>query len=190
MKRLSITVGAATLALLAAQGASAHVGIGGAGLGAGFAHPFLGLDHVLAMVAVGLWAAQSGGRAMWAVPATFVTMLAGGALLAIAGVNVPSVETGIAVSVLVLGLLVALAVRLPLAAGMVLTAAFAVFHGHSHGTEMPAMISPALYAAGFLVATALLHLAGVALGRGIAANRLRIAGACVALAGAWMVVGG
>ncbi len=140
------------------------------------------------MIAVGLWAAQMGGRAVWAVPASFVGVMALGGALGMAGVQLPMVETGILTSVLLLGLLIAFAVRLPLWASMGIVAFFALFHGFAHGAEMPAQSSALLYASGFIVATALLHLGGV--GLGVAAKNvsfapaLRIAGALVILGGA------
>jgi urease accessory protein len=176
------------LGLLISQSAGAHLLGADGGMLAGFAHPLLGLDHVLAMVAVGLWAAQTGGRAMWAVPLTFMVTLAAGAWLGIGGFPLPGVEAGIAASVLAIGLLVAFAIRLPLAAGMALTAAFALFHGHSHGIELPAMVSPLAYAAGFLVATGLLHCSGIAASYVFNARQLRLAGVCVAVAGAALLV--
>ena len=189
MRRHSGFVAGSALVALVAQNASAHVLGASGGLPAGFAHPFLGLDHVLAMLAVGLWAAQTGGRALWAVPLTFMAALAGGAWLGSGGVPLPAVEAGVAASVLTLGLLVALAVRLPLAAGMLLTGAFALLHGHAHGTELPAMASPLAYAGGFVAATALLHLTGVALGRVFSERGLRFAGACVAALGVFIAAG-
>jgi urease accessory protein len=130
----------------------------------GFAHPLSGWDHLLAMIAVGLWAAQLGGRARWLVPAAFVGVMALGAALARTGVPMPGVEQGIAASVLALGLLIAAAVRLPLAAGMALVGLFAIFHGLAHGAEMPATTGGLAYGAGFVAATALLHAAGLGLG--------------------------
>jgi len=183
------SAGVATLAMLAAQSAGAHVLNDGGGLFAGLAHPFLGIDHVLAMFAVGLWAAQMGGRALWTVPLTFMAALAGGACLAIVGVALPGVEAGIAASVLAFGLLIALAVRLPLVAGMLLTGVFAVFHGHAHGAELPAIASPLAYAGGFLVATGVLHFTGVAAARAFTPRPLRLAGVCVAAAGVAIVAG-
>jgi urease accessory protein len=188
-RHAALAAGATAFVALVSQTANAHLLGANGGILTGFAHPFLGLDHVLAMLAVGLWAAQTGGRALWAVPLTFMATLAGGALLASAGVALPAVEAGIAASVLAFGLLVALAVRLPLAAGMLLTGAFALFHGHAHGTELPAMASPLAYAGGFVVATGLLHLTGVALARAFHARSLRVAGACVAAAGAMIMAG-
>ena len=162
--RLTAAALIAALALLPTA-ALARPGIGHPhGFVHGFAHPLGGLDHVLAMVAVGLFAWQLGGRALWLVPATFVLVMALGGALGIAGVAVPGVEIGIVASVIVLGAIVALRVKTPLAIATGLVALFAIFHGHAHGTEMPLDASGAVYAAGFLLATALLHAAGIALG--------------------------
>ncbi|AGS24102.1 HupE/UreJ protein (plasmid) [Rhizobium etli] len=145
--------------------ASAHPAIGeAAGFSHGFVHPISGLDHVLAMVMVGVFACQLGARATWLVPATFVLVMALGGALGIAGVNVPFVEAGIALSVVVLGAVVALNVKAPLAASLGLIGLFAIFHGHAHGAEMPEDAAGAAYAAGFMIATALLHAAGLGLG--------------------------
>lgn len=179
----------AAVGLLVSRSAGAHVLNADDGLLAGLAHPFLGIDHVLAMLAVGFWAAQTGGRALWAVPLTFMTALAAGAWLGVSGFPLPAVETGIAASVLALGLLVAFAIRLPLAAGMALTSVFALFHGHAHGTELPAMVAPLTYGAGFLLATATLHGSGLLAALALNERRLRLAGACVALAGTFIVSG-
>jgi urease accessory protein len=178
--------------LLAAGGAEAHtLGAHGAGFASGLAHPFLGLDHVLAMVAVGLWAAQLGGRAVWAVPAVFVAVMLAGGALGMTGVALGPVELGIAASVVVLGALVTFGVRLPLAAAMALAGAFALFHGHAHGTELPEAASALGYACGFVIATALLHAAGIAagltLGRGGARPYLRLSGAAIAAAGVLII---
>jgi urease accessory protein len=156
----------------------------------GFGHPLGGLDHLLAMMAVGLWAAQLGGRARWALPAAFLTALAAGAALGANGGVFGGLEQGIAASVLVLGLLVVTAARLPLAAGIILSAVFALFHGVAHGAEMPVDASGAVYGLGFLGATALLHAAG--LGLGVFAARApkwvgQAAGAGLMLAGGWML---
>lgn len=175
--------GAVLLGLVLASGAQAHPLHAGGSLFAGFAHPLLGPDHLLAMIAVGAWSAQLGGRARYALPLTFVSIMAVGAALAVNGVALPSVEAGIAASLLALGLLVAFAARLPLAAGMALVAAFALFHGHAHGAELPAMASAATFAAGFAVATALLHGAGIAFAQLARAHAVRIAGAAVAITG-------
>jgi urease accessory protein len=152
-------------ALAFAASAEAHTfGAVGAGLSEGFFHPLGGLDHVLAMVAVGLWAAQQGGRALWRIPATFVAALVLGGGLGAAGVALPGVELGIAASVAVLGLLIALAARPSPVAGMALVGAFAVLHGQAHGMELPAAAAPGFYALGFALSTALLHVSGLAAG--------------------------
>ena len=189
---------ASGIALLALTGtALAHPGHGDAtGFTHGFMHPLGGLDHVLAMVAVGLFAAHLGGRALWLVPAAFVVVMAAGGALGIAGIAVPFVETGIALSVVVLGLAVALRVSVPVLAAMALVGFFAVFHGDAHGAEMPVDASGAGYAAGFLAATALLHGIGIAIGLtvgklGDLAGRraVQFAGGAMALAGIAILAG-
>jgi urease accessory protein len=189
MKLRSALVGCVAITgALVSYDAGAHVVNGGSGWTSGVAHPFLGVDHLLAMLAVGFWAAQMGGRALWAVPLTFVSIMAGGALIAIAGIPLPAVESGVAASVLALGLLVAFAVRLPVATGMLVAGTFALFHGHAHAAELPAVVSPWVYAAGFLLATGALHASGIAAARALDVERWRIAGTCVAIAGAAFVV--
>ena len=172
--------------------AFAHPGHGDHGLLAGLGHPLGGLDHLLAMIAVGLWAAQQHGAARWALPCAFVgTMLIGG-LLGFAGLNLPVLESAIAASVLALGLAVALAVRPPLSLAVVATAVFALFHGVAHGLELPDMSSPWAYAAGFVLATAALHAAGYGLVRVLpraAAPLIRLAGAASAATGVWLLAG-
>jgi urease accessory protein len=171
--------------------AFAHTGVGdGHGFVHGFAHPIGGLDHVLAMVTVGLFAWQLGGRALWLVPASFVLAMTAGGVIGMAGIPMPFVELGIAASVLVLGVMVAVGVKAPLAIAMGLVGAFAIFHGHAHGTEMPLDALGAAYAAGFVLATALLHAGGIALGVligriGDAHGRIgfQVSGGLVALAG-------
>lgn len=166
--------------------AFAHTfGIHGAGFAEGLAHPFLGLDHLLAMLAVGVWAAQLGGAALWRLPLAFVAAMVGGAVLAVPSVDAASMETAIAVSVLVLGLAVALALRLPERLGLSLVAAFALCHGFAHGLEMPQAAEPWAYGLGFLSATASLHLFGVLLGLSLrrAPWAARVGGAAVAAAG-------
>jgi len=180
------------LALLFAPAAWAHPGhADGSGLLHGLAHPLGGLDHLLAMVAVGLWAAQAGGRALWALPAGFLLSMTLGAVLAMSGVAVPAVELGIAGSVLVFGLLLSCAARLPLAAGVGITAVLGLFHGHAHGTEVVAGVSGLSYVAGFLMATALLHGAGLLAGRAMRAPNwervLRIGGGAIAATGAVLI---
>ncbi len=136
----------------------------------GLAHPFTGMDHMLAMIAVGLWAAQLGGRARWLVPVSFVGVMALGAALGHAGLNFSGIEQMIAASVLVLGLLIAKSVKLPMAASVALVGVFALFHGLAHGAEMPATAGGLSYGAGFIAATALLHFVGLGLGT-LAARR-------------------
>ena len=138
-------------------------GIAG-GFVSGFAHPILGWDHVVAMVAVGLWGAFLGVPAIWLLPVVFPLVMAFGSVLGILGIPVPAVEVGIAGSAVVLGLLILFKARLPLAAAAVIVAAFAIFHGYAHGTELPEAANPAAYAVGFVIATGLLHLAGIAFG--------------------------
>lgn len=178
--------------LLAPSLAFAHPGHGDHGLMAGLGHPLGGLDHLLAMLAVGLWAAQQSGAARWALPVTFVATLLVGGLLGFAGLQLPALESGIAASVLALGLAVALAVRPPLPLAMLATAAFALFHGVAHGLELPEMSSAWTYAIGFVAATAALHAAGYAAVRYLpraAAPLVRVAGAGSAMAGAWLLMG-
>ncbi|OMG67929.1 HupE/UreJ family protein [Stutzerimonas balearica] len=180
----------ATTLLLSPALAFAHPGHDHAGVMSGLAHPLFGLDHLLAMLAVGLWAAQQQGTARWALPLTFVATMLFGGLLGFAGIEMPLMETGIAGSVLALGLLVALAVRPPVAIAAGLTALFAASHGVAHGLELPALSSPWGYAAGFVAATAALHAAGYAVARSLpqaAAPLVRIAGVASALTGAWLL---
>jgi urease accessory protein len=195
--RLSFTAGLAGVLAFAPGLALAHTGVGDAhGFAHGFMHPIGGLDHVLAMVAVGIFAWQLGGRALWAVPVTFVAVMAVGGLLGVAGVELPFVELAIALSVVVLGAAVAIGVRPPLAVAMGLAGVFALFHGYAHGAEMPVDASGLAYGAGFMLATALLHLAGLAVGMLIgrlADTRgsivVRAAGGAMSVAGLAIVAG-
>jgi urease accessory protein len=176
------------------KAAAAHTfGAWGAGPTAGFLHPLSGLDHMLAMIAVGLWATQLGGRAQWALPGAFVLAMVAGAAVALAGITLPGVENGILVSVLVLGLAISWGAHLPLWAPMVVVAVFAVFHGHAHGLELPEAARPLGYAAGFVVATAFLHVAGIGLARALrrvwGGVAVRSAGAAVLLGGLALVAG-
>ena len=183
----------ASLALLAAFAlaaplAQAHEGAGLAGgFMSGFAHPLLGWDHVVAMLAVGLWGAFLGAPALWLLPVVFPLVMAAGGALGVLGVPLPAVEIGIAVSAIALGGVVAGALRPPLWVAALLVALFAIFHGHAHGTELPQAASPLAYSLGFVVATGLLHLVGILLGEAHrwAAGRqaVRAAGGGVALAG-------
>lgn len=159
--------------------AEAHTfGSQGAGLIAGLTHPFVGLDHLLAMIAVGIWAGQLGGRAVWLIPLTFVSVMAAAATLASFGLLLPLMEPAIACSVLVLGLLIAGSVRLPTSVCALLVSLFAVFHGYAHGLELPQAASPILYGAGFVLATALLHGLGIGFARNSRQHKMlqRIAG--------------
>jgi urease accessory protein len=186
----SIVIGLA--ALLLAPLAHAHVGFGGiaAGFARGFAHPLGGIDHIFAMVAVGLWSVQRGGRSIGLIPAIFVLLMALGGVIGTLGIFVPFVEQGIVLSVVVLGVLVAAAIQLPLFACAIVVGLFALFHGHAHGAEMPASASGLFYGAGFVLATAFLH----ALGMGIAlltrrlgqTNLVRLAGGALAMCGVYL----
>ncbi len=157
------------------------------GFVSGLSHPISGWDHVVAMVAVGLWGAFLGAPAIWLLPVVFPMVMAFGGVLGIIGVGIPSVEVGIALSAIVLGLCVALALRPPLAVAAAIVGAFAIFHGHAHGTELPGAADAYAYAAGFVVATGLLHVAGIAFGvlaRWDAGRVLvRVCGGAIALAG-------
>ena len=163
-----------------------------AGFITGVLHPVSGLDHVLAMVAVGLWGAQLGAPAIWLLPVTFPLMMAFGGFLGLVGVPLPGVEIGIAASAILLGTMVALQARPPLALAALLVAFFAVFHGHAHGTELPAGESGLLYSVGFVVATGLLHAVGISIGlihRWVAGRvLLRGAGVVVMLAGSFFLL--
>jgi urease accessory protein len=187
-----IVAGAAVLAMT--RIAEAHPGHAGhGGLAGGFAHPFSGIDHILAMIAVGLLATQIGGRAIWMLPLTFIAMMAGGGLLNLGGVPVPWVEQGIMASVLVLGLLIASAAKLPIAMPLSLVGLFAICHGYAHVAEMRAGFSPIGYAGGFIAATTILHAIGIGLGlsiRKFASNQLvRLAGAAIAACGLLLALG-
>lgn len=162
--RLSaVIVGCAVLAHATTAFAHAEVGVAG-GLVSGLLHPVMGMDHLVAMVAVGLWGAQLGQPALWLLPITFPMMMSMGALLGLAQVPLPFIEFGIACSALALGLVVAGALRPPLWVAMALVAIFAIFHGHAHGTEVPDAANPLAYGVGFVLSTGLLHLAGILIG--------------------------
>jgi urease accessory protein len=165
--RLSIPTAAilAISLLLVPLTTFAHVEDGGAGgLLSGLSHPVSGLDHVLAMVAVGVWGAQLGRPAIWLLPVVFPLLMALGGFVGLVGWDLPAIEVGIALSAVVLGALILGQVRLPLAVAVLIVAFFAIFHGHAHGTEMEAGQSAMLYSIGFVIATGLLHAAGIALG--------------------------
>ena len=189
LRRLTI----ALPAILAPSLALAHTGVGDtSGFVHGLLHPLTGLDHVLAMLAAGLFAASLGGRALWMVPLSFLSVMALGGAAGAGGFAVPLVETGIALSVLVLGACLAFKIKpaLSLAAGLV--GVFAVFHGIAHGAEMPPHVPGAEYALGFLAATGLLHLAGIAMalaGARLSQRVIQLCGAAIALAGAALLSG-
>lgn len=155
---------AAVLSLVFVDYASAHPGHGGHGLESGFVHPLTGLDHLLAMIAVGLWASQIGGRAMWVVPLAFVGCMSIGGIAEFAGVAIPLVEPGILASMFVFGLLIAIGLQWPAWAAATIAGLFAIFHGAAHASEMAADQSAIVYSIGFVLATSLLHLAGIGLG--------------------------
>jgi urease accessory protein len=170
--------------------AHAEAGVAG-GLVSGFLHPIFGVDHMVAMVAVGLWGAQLGKPAIWVLPITFPLVMAGGAVLGVAGVPLPAVETGVSASALVLGAMVALRVRPPLALASTLVAAFAVWHGYAHGAELPQAVNPLAYGIGFVISTGLLHLTGIVLGVLVrwpaGAGLVRACGAGIAATGVYFL---
>jgi urease accessory protein len=194
LQRVCLVVLTATIAvILGPRSAYAHVGVGPAhDLLHGLQHPLTGLDHQLAMFAVGLWAAQRGGRALWFVPLTFVSVMAVGTILGMLGVPIPFVEPGIAISVLLLGTFVAAAVRLPLLASAFLVGLFALLHGYAHGIEISASAAGLSYAFGFVAATIALHATGITFG--LTTQRLhfsqlvRYAGAAIAACGFFLCV--
>jgi len=175
-------------AMLTVPAAQAHgLGTDGAGFLAGLSHPVLGLDHVLGMLAVGLWGAQQGGRAVWRLPLAFAGMMFVGAALAPTGLVLPAVEVGVTASVVVLGLMLAAAARTAPSASLALVGTFALFHGYAHAVEIPQMNPVFSYALGLLTTTALLQLAGIALGREFrranGEHLLRWGGAAIACGG-------
>ena len=175
------------LYIAAVSPALAHTGSVSGGFAGGLSHPLFGPDHVIAMVAVGLWGAFLGAPAMFILPVVFPLVMAGGGVLGILGMQLPGVEIGIAVSAVVLGLMVALAARPPLWVAAVIVGAFAIFHGHAHGAELPPGADAAAFSAGFVIATGALHLAGIALGLLARWPRgqivVRAAGGAIAIAG-------
>jgi urease accessory protein len=182
------------LALLLAGAAHAHTGEGvQGGLISGFTHPLFGWDHVVAMVAVGLWGAFLGAPAIWLLPVVFPLVMAFGGAVGVIGLPLPAVEAGIALSGVILGLLVAFGARAPLWVAAIIVGVFAIFHGHAHGTELPAAANPYAYAVGFVVATGLLHLAGISFGtladrpQGLLA--VRAAGLVIAAVGVAFLIG-
>lgn len=181
------------LCLLLPLTASAHVGQGdlSGGFVAGFTHPILGWDHVIAMIAVGLWGAQLGKPAIWLLPVTFPIVMAFGGALGAFGVPVPSVEVGIALSALILGGMITFAAKPPLWFAALIVGIFAIFHGHAHGTELPDSANAMAYSIGFVTATGGLHLIGILIGNihrwKIGAYLLRAGGAAIAVGGAYFL---
>lgn len=171
--------------------AHAHTGVAPAnGFISGLAHPVGGPDHILAMLAVGIWASQMGRRFIWAAPLAFVSVMALGGALGVSGAAIPFGEGGIAVSVLALGILIVAAVKLPLAASVVIVGLFGIFHGHAHGAEMPLGVSGIAYGLGLILSTASLHLSGTGfclMMRWISRPAIvRIAGAAIASFGGYL----
>ena len=182
------TLTLAAFAAVIATPALAHPGHGVESFAAGVAHPLTGLDHIAVMIAVGLWAALKGGRALWAWPAAFVGVMLIGGALGMAYVTLPFVEPGILASVVVLGLMVALAVNVPVAAGAALIGAFALLHGHAHGSEVAENVGGIEYMAGFALATATLHAIGLTAALATRRPLVRIAGAACAVLGVVLVL--
>lgn len=190
---MAMLVGALALATAAAGQAEAHM-LGGAmgGFGSGFEHPLLGPDHLLAMLAVGLWGAQLGGRSVWSLPATFPLIMCIGGIVGMTELfPIPFLELGIGLSVVVLGLAIAAAWKAPEAVALFLISVFAIFHGYAHGQEVPGAADPAAYAVGFVVATGLIHVVGVGigllLGRVGEGRLVRLLGGLITLCGIYFV---
>jgi urease accessory protein len=174
--------------------ADAHVGAGvSGGFTSGFTHPIFGWDHVAAMFAVGLWGAFLGYPAIWILPVVFPLVMAFGGALGVMGIPIPAVETGIAVSAVVLGIMVAFAVRPPIWVAALIVGAFAIFHGHAHGTELPVAANPLAFSLGFVLATGMLHLLGIAFGLlvrwPIGQVAVQAGGGVIALAGVGFLTG-
>ncbi|MBV7379570.1 HupE/UreJ family protein [Maritimibacter dapengensis] len=170
--------------VMIASAAFAHTDGETGGFISGFTHPILGWDHVIAMVAVGLWGAFLGKPAIWILPVVFPLVMAVGGALGVIGVPLPAVEAGIALSGVILGLLIAFAVRAPLWVAGVIVGVFAIFHGHAHGTELPEAANPFAYGIGFVIGTGLLHLIGIAFGLlvGSSTGRMVVRGMGVVIA--------
>lgn len=196
-KHRSLRLGLTGLAALVPSLAVAHVGVGGAdGFILGLSHPLGGIDHILTMLTVGIFAANLGGRALWAVPLAFMVFMLAGGTLGIFGFPLPFVEVGIGLSIVVLGIAVAVKWDWPVTAAMAMVGLFAIFHGHAHATEMPMAGSGAAYVLGFISATGVLHLVGIGIGhsiavasRGYSHRMAQIGGAAVAVAGIGVLTG-
>lgn len=191
-RNFQFIIGAILMTL--ATAAEAHTGQGViGGFSSGFLHPITGWDHVVAMVAVGLWGAFLGSPAIWILPVVFPLVMAFGGMLGVMGVPLPFVETGIALSGIVLGLVVLFGVRAPIWLASIVVGIFAIFHGHAHGAELPEAANPFSYALGFVIATGLLHLFGIAFGFLTLVPKgqyiVRAAGAAIAAVGAGFLFG-
>lgn len=179
--------------MMAPAAALAHSGEGdlAGGFVSGFVHPILGLDHVIAMVAVGMWGAQLGAPAIWVLPVTFPVVMAFGGALGVLGIPVPGTEIGIALSAVALGLMVAFSARPPLWAATILVGAFAIFHGYAHGTELPESANSITYSIGFVIATGGLHGLGILFGTvnrwKLGSKLLRLGGSLIAFAGIYFL---
>ena len=195
LKRHStLAVASAVFVALLAAPAFAHTGVGlTGGLLSGLEHPITGLDHVVAMVAVGLWGAFLGRPAIWILPVVFPLVMAFGGALGVLAVPLPYVEAGIGLSGLLLGLAVAFAAKPPIYVSAIIVGVFAIFHGHAHGAELPEAANPFSYALGFVVATGLLHIAGIAFGYlarwPMGKMAVRAGGGAIALAGLGFLTG-
>lgn len=194
MRKIHTTLALTALMLLAPVAGAHTFGAEGAGFAAGVAHPLFGLDHLFALLGAGLWAGWLGGSARYLLPGGFLAGMLGGALLAWGGVGLPWVEPMIALSVLLFGLLAASAARPSAIAGSAVLFAFALFHGHAHGAELPQAADPVLYALGFLVTSALVQLAAERFAAGLRGGRFPVAariagGAVAALGGGWLIGG-
>jgi urease accessory protein len=189
MRRFRWGLRAALLLVLTAVPASAHTSSLSGGFLGGFAHPLFGADHVVAMVAVGLWGAFLGAPAIFVLPIIFPLVMAAGGVLGILGLPLAGAEVAIAASAIVLGVMVASAARPPLWIAAAIVGAFAIFHGYAHGAELPAGTDAAAYSIGFVIATGLLHLAGISLGLTVRwpAGRIGVRGTGAAIAGAGLV---
>jgi urease accessory protein len=179
------------LALIHPALAHDQAGVAG-GLISGLLHPLTGVDHMIAMVAVGIWGAQLGAPAIWVLPITFPLVMAIGGVLGVLHIPLPMPETAIALSALVLGAAVAACLRLPFAAAAIVVGVFAIFHGHAHGAELPSAASPLAYGVGFVTATGLLHLSGIALGTlsrwPVGERVIQVLGGAIAMLGCYFLV--
>jgi urease accessory protein len=181
------------VSLLASAPAACHAGTGLAGgFPMGFAHPFTGFDHLLAMVSVGMWGAVLGRPLIYSLPVVFPAVMVFGAILGMLAIPLPSVELGIALSVLVLGACIGLSIRAPVWVAALIVGTFAVFHGYAHGTELPSAADPVGYSVGFVLATGLLHVLGILVGllneRPAGAALMRGLGGLIGAAGVWFLL--